>query len=105
MPDRFAFDERIFGFHAQQACEKALKAWPLHLGQNPPRTHDLHALILLLDGAGVELAEQETVGALTLYAVEMRYGDEPLDDLLDRPATVEVCARLVAHVAALGRGA
>lgn len=25
MADRFAFDEGIFGFHAQQACEKALK--------------------------------------------------------------------------------
>ncbi len=35
MPDAYAFDEQVFGFHAQQACEKALKAWLLHLGCSP----------------------------------------------------------------------
>jgi HEPN domain-containing protein len=36
MPDAYAFDEQVFGFHAQQACEKALKAWLMHLGCKPP---------------------------------------------------------------------
>ena len=32
-------------FHAQQAAEKALKAFLLHNGQTPPRIHDLSDLL------------------------------------------------------------
>ncbi|NIR50348.1 HEPN domain-containing protein [candidate division KSB1 bacterium] len=34
------FDDEIFGFHAQQAVEKVVKAWPNLLGIVYPRTHD-----------------------------------------------------------------
>ena len=41
MGDVEAFSDEIFGFHAQQAVEKALKAWLAFLGQRFPKTHDL----------------------------------------------------------------
>jgi HEPN domain-containing protein len=46
------FSDEIFGFHAQQATEKCLKAWIASLGRRYPRTHDLMALIgeLLIAG-------------------------------------------------------
>ena len=39
------FSEAIFGFHAQQAAEKCLKAWIAFLGIRFPRTHDLMVLL------------------------------------------------------------
>lgn len=97
MPDAFAFDERVFGFHAQQACEKALKAWLLAFGRNPPFSHDLRELILLLADENIAVPEAETIVALTKYAVQWRYGDVPPDRLLDRAATVALCERLLAQ--------
>jgi HEPN domain-containing protein len=35
-------------FHAQQAVEKYLKAYLVHLGIDPPRTHDLITLFDLI---------------------------------------------------------
>lgn len=95
MPDAFAFDERVFGFHAQQACEKALKAWLLTFGQNPPFSHDLRELIQLLGDEGVMVPEAEALVALTKYAVQWRYGDIPPDRLIDRARTVSLCERLL----------
>jgi len=101
MPDRFVFDEIVFGFHAQQACEKSLKAW-LHLvGVAPPFIHDLRALIVMLADSGAAVPEAEAVAKLTKYAVKQRYGDLPPSKLLDRPATVALCERLYAKVAGL----
>lgn len=39
MTDADIFAEEIFGFHAQQAIEKALKAWLTWLDVEYPRTH------------------------------------------------------------------
>ena len=41
MPDRSVFATEIFGFHAQQAVEKALKAWLSLAGARYPKAHDL----------------------------------------------------------------
>lgn len=41
MLSRDKFAEEIFGFHAQQAVEKALKCWLCILTDEVPRTHDL----------------------------------------------------------------
>jgi HEPN domain-containing protein len=38
-------------FHCQQAAEKLLKALLVASGINPPRTHDLEALVALLSPA------------------------------------------------------
>ena len=52
MRDPEVFSDEIFGFHVQQAVEKALKAWLCALGVPFPRTHDLDELGALLEDAG-----------------------------------------------------
>lgn len=60
-------------FHAQQAVEKALKALLLGLDQDPPRLHDIEALIDLVRG-NVDLPDDLVEAtALTAYAVVNRY--------------------------------
>ena len=46
--DTLSFTDEIFGFHAQQAVEKACKAWLCGLGIVYPKTHDLDLLFHLL---------------------------------------------------------
>ena len=41
MADRVVFADQIFGFHAQQPTEKALKAWLSLRSIEYPKTHDL----------------------------------------------------------------
>ncbi|MBM5818287.1 MAG: HEPN domain-containing protein [Cyanobacteria bacterium K_Offshore_surface_m2_239] len=43
--DPAVFREGAWGFWLQQAVEKALKAWLLQLGGDPPLTHDLRRLL------------------------------------------------------------
>lgn len=50
MRDPEVFAVEIFGFHAQQAVEKALKAWCAQRGITYPLTHDLSELLTLLRG-------------------------------------------------------
>lgn len=52
MDDVVVFSDEIFGFHVQQAVEKALKAWLSHLGVSYPKRHDLDELAALLEDAG-----------------------------------------------------
>ena len=49
MLDAETFADEIFGFHAQQAVEKVLKAWLTLVGVEYPRTHDLEELLELLE--------------------------------------------------------
>jgi len=63
-------------FHAQQAAEKALKAFLLHNGQTPPRTHDLSDLLtrcLTFDTTLNALRAECTT--LTQYYAPTRYPD------------------------------
>ena len=46
--------------------EKGLKAWLLHLGSDPPLTHDLRSLLLLLEADGVSTAALEPLAQLTV---------------------------------------
>lgn len=87
-------DDGVVGFHAQQACEKALKAVIAIREVEIPRIHDLEALVELLGGAGVDLPDDlGEIGSLTAWAVTMRY-DEP-DASLDRDAAVATAAAAV----------
>ena len=43
--DAIAFADEIFGFHAQQAIEKALKAWICLHGTEYPLTHQISPLL------------------------------------------------------------
>jgi HEPN domain-containing protein len=63
-------------FHAQQCGEKWIKAVLLSNGLPPTRTHDLDALLDLLEQASVDLAPvREAATVLTEYAVDARYPD------------------------------
>jgi HEPN domain-containing protein len=52
MDDADVFADEIFGFHAQQAAEKAFKAWLALLGVEYPKTHDLSLLLGILQSHG-----------------------------------------------------
>ena len=84
MLDPDAFDDRVFGFHAQQAVEKAFKAWLHTLSGEHPFTHDLSLLLHLLEARGVDVSQYWEFLDLSGYAVRFRYemtdeGEEPLD--------------------------
>jgi HEPN domain-containing protein len=97
MLDRESFAEGIFGFHAQQAAEKSIKAWLSLIGRSYPRTHDLGALLELL-AVPHEHVPWEVV-ELTDFAIQLRYESFEYDDEpLDRPAVVRQIAALVERV-------
>lgn len=64
------------GFLLQQAAEKALKAWIQTAGGKAPFTHDLGALLDLLQELGETPAFYEMLTELNVFAVQMRYDDE-----------------------------
>lgn len=73
MCDKTVFADEIFGFHAQQAVEKTLKAWLALSGVEYPRTHDISLLLSVL-----RLQEQDVDAYYDLlefnpYAVQFRY--------------------------------
>ncbi len=80
----------IFGFHAQQAVEKLLKALLARLGKQYPRSRDLERLRADLLSVGEKLPSVPAVLAdLNDYAVEYRY-DDPLPPIvLDRDKAIE----------------
>jgi HEPN domain-containing protein len=90
----------IIGFHAQQAAEKALKAWLTILGIDFPRTHDLSLLIHKLEEGGAEVTTLWTLLDLNPFAIQFRYEileDEPLD----HEATLAQVRALLNHVESL----
>jgi len=84
------FSDEIFGFHAQQAAEKCLKAWIASLGIRYPRTHDLMALIGELLTAGEDTSDLDNLVDLNPFAVEYRYESlDSEDEELDRSAYLD----------------
>ena len=99
MLDAQKFPEQIFGFHAQQAIEKALKAWISFLRQPYPKTHDLSVLVGALREAGVELSSFPRLEDYTVFAVQYRYESyDANDDLLDRHGVVQEVSGLLSTV-------
>ena len=89
----------ILGFHAQQACEKLLKALLTEAGCEYPRTHNLAVL--------AQLAERhdQALPALVLplprlndYAVPYRYDELPPGLEVDVAALRQTVDELRAHV-------
>ena len=61
-------------FDAQQAAEKAIKAFLIQLDLCFPYTHDLTGLLTLVEGAGRKVPEDvKRAGTLSDYAIESRY--------------------------------
>jgi len=100
MLDVDAFDDEVFGFHAQQAIEKALKAWLALRNTDYPRTHDLSMLLGLLQEKGEDISGYFDLIEYNAFAVQFRYeAFEGEDEPLDRAAAVGRIARLVDSVA------
>lgn len=87
MTDTESFADEIFGFHAQQAVEKSLKAWISAIGGTFGFTHDVRMLLLTLREHGCEIEPFKDLIRLNVYAVQFRYEPmEPLTSSLDRVA-------------------
>lgn len=71
--------DEIFGFHAQQAAEKALKAWISRLGGAYPPTHDLSKLLPILSRLGIDVAPFWGLTRWNSFAVQFRYDGLPED--------------------------
>ena len=102
MLDPEVFEDEIFGFHAQQAVEKALKAWIAALGEQYPHTHDLSALLADLEKLGVDVGGLWDLVEYNAFAVQFRYqglpgGEESLDreEVLGKVGAVMELARRV----------
>jgi len=100
MEDSEVFSPEIFGFHVQQAVEKAPKAWLCCVGSAFPRTHDLDEL-----GALLEQTSQKIPGFLpallefTDFGVAFRYEAFPnLEGDIDRRDTIDGVSRLLQRV-------
>ncbi len=93
------FDEEIFGFHAQQAIEKSLKAWLALLGKEYPLTHDISALLDLLRESGENVSQYWDLMEYNVYAVRFRYESLELhDECLNRETAVQAVRKLIASV-------
>ena len=92
MNDPEAFSDEIFGFHAQQSVEKALKAWLAFLEQRFPKTHDLKQLIDLLGEGGVLTAGMDDFVDLNAFAVQYRY--ESLYSVFLNPSRIAAQERI-----------
>ena len=102
MADPLVFADEIFGFHAQQAVEKLLKAWLTWLGVEYPRTHDLSMLLNDLKELGRDVSPFYDLIEFNPYAVQYRYeAFEDMGDPLDRSAVTRRIAMLLETVEAL----
>jgi HEPN domain-containing protein len=64
-------------FHAQQAAEKAIKAYLTQAGTEFPFVHNLAHLVMLAAGSEPAFTEVlDAAAALTPFAVELRYDAE-----------------------------
>ena len=94
------FADEIFGFHAQQAVEKALKAWLCTRDVIYPMTHDLTRLLALLENQSVAVEKFWPLIQYTMFAVQARYeeGVTERDEPIDRAVEIENVRGLLAHV-------
>ena len=70
--------DAIVGFHAQQACEKGLKAVLASRTVPYPKTHNLHVLRDLLIDDGLPIPKEvDDALMLSPYAAQFRYDDPP----------------------------
>ena len=81
-------DYDAVAFHCQQAAEKYLKARLAITGEDPPRTHDLRRLLLVLHPVELFTASETSMAdLLTPFGVAIRYPGEN-----DEPPVLELLA-------------
>ncbi|MBF0614044.1 MAG: HEPN domain-containing protein [Magnetococcales bacterium] len=85
------FADSVFGFHAQQAVEKGIKAWLTFLNVCFPKTHDLRKLMAMLEAHCEEdLEEWWPLIEYNPFAVQLRYHwPEMVDAPLDRAESIQ----------------
>jgi HEPN domain-containing protein len=99
MLDPDIFSDEIFGFHAQQAIEKALKAWIAILGIQSPKYHDLAQLLELLKDNGQDVESLWELVEFNVFAVFYRYAEkEIVPPLFKRPDVIKTIEALINHV-------
>ena len=102
MLDPDSVDVGIFGFHAQQAVEKSLKAWITALGMEHTYKHDLRQLLIILRELGCDVTDLWEFVDLNTFAVQFRYEDyADTDAPLDRQDTIRRVKALYAKVRAI----
>ena len=90
-----------FGFHAQQAAEKLIKALLSQLGIEFDYTHDLARLVIQLGDVGEHLPSTPIALAdLNRFAVVYRYDSIPNLEIPDRNGAKETVRILREHVVA-----
>lgn len=102
MLDNPLFADEIFGFHAQQAIEKLLKAWLAARAVTFPLTHDLSRLLDLLEENGADVSRFWSLVEYTVFAVQARYeaGLLASEAPIDRSAVIDEVRQLLDMVAA-----
>lgn len=99
MRDSDEVSDEVFGFHAQQAAEKLLKAHLALLGVEYPLTHNIETLLDLLAERGIHPEPFEKLIDYTPYAVEFRYqGIGPDAEPIDREAALSLVERVLEQV-------
>ena len=97
--------QESFGFHLQQAVEKALKAWIAALDSEYPLTHSIETLLRRLDTLSMDVTPFRGLDEFTPYAVTFRYeGVGPEAEPMDRPALIRLVEMLLERVRAELRG-
>lgn len=93
--------DAIVGFHAQQAVEKALKAFLVWHQLEFPKTHDLSLLLELCASVDAGLAESlADAEELTPYGVDYRYpGEQAPVTREDAEAALKIARAAVHEVA------
>lgn len=88
-------DAGVAAYHCQQAAEKIVKAVLLAVGTNPPRIHDIDALVDRLPANHPLLPMLRPFGRFTEYLSALRYpGSSPFDDPPDEPSLEEAASWL-----------
>ena len=104
MSDPETFTDEVFGFLAQQAVEKSLKAWLCLLSIEFPLTHDLTDLLARLRDAGQDVDDLWDLAEYNPFAVELRYSALSEHDIpIDRAAAVFQVGALLDRVEKLSR--
>lgn len=102
MTDMHPIPCEIICFHCQQTVEKALKAFLIFHGQEPPRTHDLELLWKMCNGLEANFATYKSdCKRLTQYAVVARYPNELQIDVADAKIAIKSAAALLEFVEGL----
>ncbi|MBE9067352.1 HEPN domain-containing protein [Leptolyngbya cf. ectocarpi LEGE 11479] len=99
MTDSQVFADEIFGFHGQQTAEKALKAWISALGEVFPFTHDVAALLRIIEAKGYDVSSFWELAAFNDFAVRLRYAELENDvEPLDREQSIAMAQAIYQHV-------